>query len=519
MKFTEKLTAMIRARSGNIWVRTKEESRAEKFIFKVAAERQRKMIIWRSSTGLVQYDKPTNVRKNLQNPLTFAQMVMDNFEDGPAIVICEDISPFLNQPQFARFMKDISRKSQGRSPERQQCQIIVIDNNPCPDGYIQVDLEIPDREELLLVVKPLLKLLPEKAQKEYEAPEKQQEVIDCIIGLEADQATQSIAESLVATKKLDPITLIKAKKRLLSSSTAIQWTDPDLRGIKGIGGYQILKDYIMKRKKVFTDSQRDKNLPRPKGIIAAGPPGAGKSLLAKIIATIFGVPLLRFDVAGVFGGLVGESESNMKKALEIAEAISPCVLWIDEVDKGFAGASGSGESDGGVTKKIFGMYLTWQQECEKPVFSICTANEPHRLPSEFFRHGRYDSVWWFDIPNKKDRIEIYEILLTKHGHDPKEFDLDSLASDSKSFTGSEIEQAIIEAMWVAYDEGRKIKTVDILTACEDIIPIIRGWGERGTLKEVRDWAVLAARKANDPNDPEEEVVEEDRDWSNVANAN
>jgi hypothetical protein len=518
MKFADRLKAMIRAKSGNIWVKTKEESRAEKFIYKVALERKRKLFIWRSSTGLVEYQNTKNTKKNLQNPLVFAQNIMDGFEDGPAVIICEDISPFLNQPQFARFMKDISRKSQGRYPPKQQAQIIVVDNGPCPDGYIPVNLEIPDREELLEVVKPLLSLLPKEAQKEYESEEKQQEVVDCIVGLEADQATQSIAESLVATKNLDPVTLVGAKKRLLESSTAIQWTDPDPRGLEGIGGYDLILDYIKKRKRVFVDSQRNLEIPRPKGIIAAGVPGVGKSLLSKIIATIFGVPLLRFDVAGVFGGLVGESEDNMRKALQIAEAVSPCVLWIDEVDKGFAGASGSGESDGGVTKKVFGMYLTWQQDCEKPVFSICTANEPMRLPSEFFRHGRYDSVWWFDVPNHKDRKNIFEVLLKKYKHDVDNFDLEALAAESNSYTGSEIEQCIIEAMWVSYDEDRRVKTGDILAAAETITPILKGWGERGVLKEVRDWAAEAARPANDPNDPNEDV-EEDRDWDTLANAN
>lgn len=503
--FTDKLDTLIRSRSGLVWISTKEEYRAEIKIAEVAERLKHKVLVWRSSVGLFPLGAPERAESQYANPNSLVQYLYE-FSEGPATVILEDVTPFLNLAAFVRYLKDLGRKAES-ARKNERVQIIVVDSADTAEGFIPLDLDLPDREELITIIDGMLAMVEPSVRKELDDNGNREDVIDALTGLEAAQAQQALAQSLTAKKRIDVDVLIQSKKALISGSAAIDWIDPDPRGLDAVGGLSVLKRYLGSRRKAFRKSRVEQSkLPQPKAILAAGIPGTGKSLTAKAVASAWQLPLLRFDVGAAFGKYVGESEKGLKRALKVAEAVAPAILWIDEIEKGLAGASGGGDSDGGTTVRVFGELLTWMQETTSPIYVVATSNDPTKLPPELFRAGRFDAVWWVDVPNSVDRIAVLEVMIQKYDLEALDLDLQAISEVSDSFTGAELEQAIVEAMWTADEADRDPTTEDVVEAAGTIRPVVVGWGEQGILKSVRQWAKQAARPANDP----EESTEADR---------
>ncbi len=253
-----------------------------------------------------------------------------------------------------------------------------------------------------------------------------------------------------------------------------------------IGGMRRLKKWLEERKDAFTSKAEDFGLKAPKGVLMLGVQGAGKSLCAKAIATAWHQPLLRMDPSVLYASYIGESERNLRDALRQIEAMSPVILWIDEIEKGFASAA-SQSTDGGLSKRMFGTLLTWMQEHEAPVFVIATANDIEALPPELLRKGRFDEIFFVDLPTENVRKEIFAIHLKKRGRDPGQFDLDALAKTSEGYSGSEIEQAVISALHGAYANETDLDTNRLLSALRTSPPLsvtmaecvqcLRAWAE------------------------------------------
>ena len=231
-----------------------------------------------------------------------------------------------------------------------------------------------------------------------------------------------------------------------------------------------------------------------KGIMLLGVPGCGKSLTAKAVAKAWNYPLLRFDIGKVFGGIVGESENNVRRALDIAKAIAPCVLWIDEIEKGLSGVQSSGQTDGGTTSRVFGTLLTWMQEKTEPVFVIATANNIKELPPELMRKGRFDEVFFVDLPSSEERKKIFEIHIKNRKRSTELFDFDALALATKGFSGSEIEECVKEGLQTAYSEGKDLTNEHIIKAASETVPLSITMGEG--LRKLREWAKFRARMAS-----------------------
>ncbi|MCB1093829.1 MAG: AAA family ATPase, partial [Verrucomicrobiae bacterium] len=193
-------------------------------------------------------------------------------------------------------------------------------------------------------------------------------------------------------------------------------------GLDDVGGLDLLKEWLQRRAGAFSKAARDYGLPVPKGLLIVGIPGTGKSLTAKATAGAFDLPLLRLDMGRVFGGIVGQSEANLRAVIQTAEAIAPCVLWIDEIEKGMSGSKSSGSSDGGTSARVFGSFLSWMQEKDKPVFVVATANDVSQLPPEFIRKGRFDEMFFVDLPDALERARIWDIVIERHGRKPVDFD-------------------------------------------------------------------------------------------------
>ena len=266
-----------------------------------------------------------------------------------------------------------------------------------------------------------------------------------------------------------------------------------------MGGMALLKEWLAKRSLALSERARQFGLPSPKGLLLLGVQGAGKSLVAKAIASQWQLPLLRLDLGRLFSWLVGSSEHNMRNALRMAESVSPCLLWLDELEKGLAGIASSHLSDAGTTARVFGSFLTWMQEKTAPVFVVATSNDISILPPEALRKGRFDEIFFIDLPALEERREIFSIHLSRRGRDPQNFNLNRLARQSESFSGAEIEQAVISGLYDAFDAGRDLTDADILSSLASSVPLSHTMEYQ--INDLRNWARTHARPASPVNLP------------------
>jgi SpoVK/Ycf46/Vps4 family AAA+-type ATPase len=263
--------------------------------------------------------------------------------------------------------------------------------------------------------------------------------------------------------------------------------------LDSIGGLDVLKEWLLKRRHAFGQKAIDYGLPTPKGLLILGIAGTGKSLTAKATAKVFGVPLLRLDAGRIFAGLVGQSESNLRSVTRTAEVIAPCCLWIDEIEKGFSGSKRSNATDGGTSARVFGSFLSWMQEKKAPVFVVATANDVSQLPPEMLRKGRFDETFFIDLPNQTEREAIWEIQISTYGRDPKDYDLVQLARATDGLTESEIEQVFVDALFLAFDSDREPTDLDIGGVLTEFVPLSKLMAEQ--IAGLRSWAKGRARTA------------------------
>ena len=310
-----------------------------------------------------------------------------------------------------------------------------------------------------------------------------------------------LAYCLAAVKdnlgKESPRIVSLEKEQIIKKSGILDYFDIN-ESLKNVGGMEHLKTWLKKRQSAFEYQAQKWNLSEPKGLLLLGVPGGGKSLTAKSIASLWNMPLLRLDIGKVFQGEVGSSENNIRKAIATAEAVAPCVLWIDEIEKGLSGSQSSGSTDGGTTSRIFSTILTWMQEKTKSVFVVATANDISLLPPELLRKGRFDEIFFVDLPSENERKSIFKIHLEKNNHKPENYSLDKLSAESIGFNGAEIEEAIKEAKFSAYIENKEnpnLTIKHILTAIRDTVPLSVTMKEQ--IDYLRSWASSRAKYAGD----------------------
>jgi SpoVK/Ycf46/Vps4 family AAA+-type ATPase len=261
-----------------------------------------------------------------------------------------------------------------------------------------------------------------------------------------------------------------------------------------VGGLAALKDWLNKREVAFTAEANAFGLPPPKGVLLLGVQGCGKSLCAKAVSRLWQLPLLRFDMGRMFGSLVGSSEENVRRAIAVTESIAPVVLWVDEIDKAFAGSQSSGMTDGGTTARVFGTFLTWLSEKTAPVFVIATANDVSQLPPELLRKGRLDEIFYVDLPSPEERADIFRIHLAKRGRESEAFDVMALAAASHDFSGAEIEAAVISALYDAFYAKEALASRHVLATLAQTVPLAKTMAEKVAAQ--REWAKGRARNAS-----------------------
>jgi ATP-dependent 26S proteasome regulatory subunit len=505
--FTDHVKVTIRSRGGNIWVRTRDEFRAEALIVAAVSKLGYRVKVWRASLGLFDYTPDASKlpipdpRNATLNPVGACQQLFQySGNEGPLVVIFEDVAEFLKNPQTLRWFKDLGLKSKS-APKASHVQVICVDSEQTRDGFIGIDLDLPSREELTAIVKGTLA----SAGLDVNGINVD-DVVDVITGLEAVQAQRALAQCLAEKKAVDLRTIMRAKKELIKGTAAITWIEPPEGGLAVVGGLDVAKRYVQRAEKPFRNARLDPKVRKPKGFIASGVPGTGKTYLSHCVGAAWGLPVLNFDISAAMGGIVGETEKNVERALDIAKACAPCILCLDELEKGLAGSGGDGRTDGGVMNRVIDRLLKFLNDTKESVFVVVTMNDPMKLQGnpELFRRGRFDKIFWVDVPNKADRLAVLQIHAKAKSVEG--VDLEAVAAVTRNFTGAELEAILDEATWAAQSEEREVTTADCLEAAKGIVPIVDMWGDKGSLGEAREWAKRGAVLANDPEETDNEMA-------------
>ncbi|HEU4753193.1 MAG TPA: AAA family ATPase, partial [Armatimonadota bacterium] len=328
------------------------------------------------------------------------------------------------------------------------------------------------------------------------SPAGREKLLKAALGLTQTEADVVLAKALLRDGALTDAAVdvvLQEKKQIVRRSGILEFYEAQ-EGLEDVGGLEPLKSWLRRRHAAFSEDAREYGLPVPRGILLLGVQGCGKSLTAKAISREWGMPLLRLDVGRVFGRYIGESEAAIRRVTQTAEAVAPAILWIDEIEKGFAGA-GADSVDAGVSARVLGTFLTWLQEKRKPVFVFATANQIRNLPPELLRKGRFDELFFVDLPPAEERAAIFAVHLRRRRRDPAAFDLAALAARSEGFTGAEIEQVVNEGLYTAYADGRRaLEQRDLEEAAAEIVPIASTMKE--SINAMRTWAAGRARRAS-----------------------
>jgi SpoVK/Ycf46/Vps4 family AAA+-type ATPase len=497
---------LLKARYPLIYVVSPEEERVGRIMIRLANARKKKIVFWSSTQG---FDEQGGA--DVRDPLAALNYIFDAKDDG--VYVLRDFHEYMRVPDIKRRLRDLSREF--RSSLKACILLSPVQNIPpeVEKEFAVVDFDMPGLEEIKVAMRGVLSGLPPTSRPHIWVQEWQHDAIlmrkvaEAALGLTQIEIENALAKSLVVMgqrPEYDLDTLIELihaeKEQIIRKSGTLEFLTPDAN-FHGVGGLGPMKDWLRKRSKAFTPEARAFGLPEPKGILMLGIPGCGKSLMAKAVSSLWKLPLIRLDVGKVFGSLVGQSEEGMRRAVKTAESVAPCILWLDELEKGLAGTQSSGQSDGGTTARVFGTFITWLQEKSSAVFVIGTANNIKMLPPELMRKGRFDEIFFVDLPNKDERREIVSIHITRRGRDAEKFDIEAIVEATEGFSGSEIEQVVISALYDAFDKDDELNDEYLLQSTEETVPLSRTMME--DIASMRDWAKSRARLASQTTELEE----------------
>lgn len=491
------VTALIRARNTLLWIVTREEIRVERALIEASAEAGYQATLWDCGAGFQDAQgRVTNA--STRDPAAALDGVVRTNERR--VFILRDLHKWLPDPMVLRALRNAARTLQGAPRDAARTIVVLTPSAEVPPelaGHATViDWPLPEREEISAILTDLLSVYPAEFAEKALPSAARDRAIDAAVGLNSEEAAACYARSLVTTRTIDPAMVASEKRRVIAREKVLTWYDPDPRGLDAVGGLENLKAWLGTRRAALSQRARDFGLPAPKGTLLVGVPGCGKSLTAKAVASAWGLPLLRLDVGALRSKWVGESEGNIRRALAVAETVSPCVLWLDEIEKALAGSTGP-SGDGGVAADALGSILSWMQERTGTVFVVATANDVRSLPPELLRKGRFDEVFFVDLPTAPEREAVLAATLRAHGRDPGKLDLRTVAAASQDFTGAELAAIVPDALFTAFADGeREIRTSDLTEAAGSVVPLAKTAAEQ--VQALRDWAKGRARSASAP---------------------
>jgi len=470
MNFNEELNNLVKANVASIYIQSFEWQRFQAKIRKIAQNQKKILFYFNNVDKLRELDFENKEFILVEEKETIAD-IFESIEEK-AIYVFEEMHEDFTMGDKG----DILRyKFALREFKKKKSTLILFSSI----------LEIPKEleKELMIVDMPLPELsdfekLFKKLAKEFNIPSSIDiGILKSLLGLTIEEATNAISKAIAQKGKLskDEIgILISQKEQIIKKSGHLEYFHPK-DSMDSIGGLDNLKAWLKTRYKAFSQNAKKYKLKSPKGIMLLGIPGTGKSLSAKAVSNSWNMPLLRLDFGKVFGGIVGESESNIRETIKIAESLSPCVLWIDEIEKGLSGLNGGGDS--GTSARVFGTFLTWMQEKESEVFVLATANDISALPKELLRKGRFDEIFFVDLPTLEERKEILKIHLANVEQDESILNIEKLSELSKGFSGAELEEVVNEALFNIFDiESQNepvLKTKDLVDVMESFYPLYK----------------------------------------------
>lgn len=519
--FRERFVNMVNAGFPYLYIPTYEEHRAQAQIIDLVyhsgeIKTERDVYYWTQTDGLVRIaedpNEPLSVVNGTKDPMKALEQVEKSEE--PAVYIFKDIHVFFGSERgthadfvLVRKFRDILQALQnGRKNIVFLCPKLVI---PCEmeKEISVVDFDLPTEKEIRGLLDNLCDgFSPEQMTL---SEDEIQKLVKAALGLTMQEAENAFCRAIVSLKGLHKgaLEIIHDEKNQVVKKTGVlEFVNTNL-GIEDIGGLENLKNWLIKRNNTWSEQSKLYNLPAPKGLLITGVPGCGKSLTAKAMSAIWGLPLLKLDMGRIFGGLVGSSEENMRKAIATAEAVAPSILWVDEIEKGLSGVT-KGGGDSGTSTRVFGTFLTWLQDKDKPVFVIATANDISSLPPELLRKGRFDEIFFVDLPTLLERQKIFKVHIQKRiANSPISHEIEAsdevalrLAKLTDGFTGSEIEQVVIAALYEAFYKQKGLSEADIVKSIRETVPLSRTQAEQ--IASIRDWAAERAVLATAQSDRE-----------------
>ncbi|MEC9486895.1 MAG: AAA family ATPase [Prosthecochloris sp.] len=483
MRWPEELLLNINARIGVMQLVTPDEDDALRSIVGLADS-----AAWPPGMGLFAWDIADQYRELVAPSVPFQSRtatqesvlnMIDSYEGAAAFILKDYHHAWQHRSEVTRMLRNLA----ARLPARKQPLVIIITS---PEANLPQELlqDVPVLEAGKPGPEQLRELLHRIAMPDgalqNASPGLCERLVESALGLSLSEAGRAYRKAIVrsGTRGLDERAVrqvMHEKQYIIRGSGALELY-PYTGSMNHVGGADTLKSWLDERKEAFSDEARQYGLSAPKGVALIGIPGTGKSLCAKVTAGHWGMTLLRMDVGAVFSGLLGSSEQNVRQAIRIAEVIAPCVLWVDEIEKAFAGQNG----DSGTANRVMATFLTWMQEKTAPVFVFATANNIDRLPPELLRKGRFDEIFFLDLPTAAEREGILDVHLRKHGYSmiAQRFDLPGIARVTEGFVGSELEAVVNDAMFPAFrDNRRELETADLLRAAKSMVPLARSHRE------------------------------------------
>ena len=492
-----RLEILIRASYPLVCVYSYEEERVISAVRAIANRlsedrgRKRNFFLWSASAGLVDEAGKVAAQGSQDDPTAALLHAIDNPDD--AIYLFLDFHRHFT-PVTTRLVRDAAR-----AVRMTRKSVLFLSPFYQAPEELQKDMSLavfalPGPDVLESLLDRVASALRDQGTPVELTPADRTVLVRAASGLSLNEAERALHRAAGIDGKLTGAAakiVIQEKTQLIRKTGILEYYHTS-ESFQDVGGMERLMEWFRSRAPVFSGTIRYAGLPQPKGVLLVGVPGCGKSLSARALAGAWGVPLLRLDIGRIFGSLVGSSEANLRRAIQTAEAVSPCILWIDEVEKGFAGVGGQG--GGGVTERVFGSFLQWLQDKRSPVFVVATANDISRIPPEFLRQGRFDDIFFVGLPAAFEREAILKIHLARRGRRPENFDLGAIVRASVAFSGAELEQVVVSGLHKAFDSSRELETGDLVAAAGETYPLAKARARE--IQALMAWAVTGAKSAS-----------------------